>query len=103
MVSNLQSAYADLKSMQDRLVKSERLRVIGELSSGVAHEFNNLLTAILARVQLMGLSYHDTETQRSLRLIEKATMDAAGVVRRLQSFSKEQRTGTFTNVPVAKL
>lgn len=103
LVEKLQTAYSDLRSMQERLVRSERLRVLGEVSSGVAHEFNNLLTAILARVQLMGLGSPDREQRTHLALIEKATLDAAGVVRRLQSFSREQRTGTFVPVPLSEV
>lgn len=103
LVSKVQSALSDLKATQDRLVRSERLRVIGEVSSGVAHEFNNLLTAILARVQLMGLACDDREQQSHLALIEKATLDAAGVVKRLQSFSRQQRTRDFVLVSVGEL
>jgi|GEM_PF-6423505 len=103
LVSKLQKAYAEVRTMQDRLVKTERLRVLGEVSSGVAHEFNNLLTAILARVQLMGLSVPDQEQRAHLALIEKATLDAAGVVRPLQSFSRQQRTNTFVSVLVAEV
>ncbi len=103
LVSKLQKAYAEVRTMQDRLVKTERLRVLGEVSSGVAHEFNNLLTAILARVQLMGLTVPDKEQRAHLALIEKATLDAAGVVRRLQTFSRQQRTNAFVSVPVAEV
>jgi signal transduction histidine kinase/ActR/RegA family two-component response regulator len=103
LVADLQRSYAELKAVQERLVRGERLRVIGELSSGVAHEFNNLLTAILARVQLMSLNYLDPEMRRDLALVEKAAMDAAGVVRRLQTFSRQQRQGHFTVVNVAEV
>lgn len=103
LVANLQSAYAELRTMQERLVRSERLRVLGEVSSGVAHEFNNLLTAILARVQLMGLSCPDPEQRTHLQLVEKAAMDAAGVVRRLQTFSRHERTGKFVVVDVGEV
>lgn len=103
MVTKLQTAYADLRNMQDRLVRSERLRVIGEVSSGVAHEFNNLLTAILARVQLMSLTADEPEQRQHLGLIEKATLDAAGVVKRLQSFSREQRTSKFQQLLLGEL
>jgi len=85
LVTDLQRSMADLKAMQERLIRGERLRTIGELSSSVAHEFNNLLTSILARVQLMGLSPHPGETVRDLQLIESACLDAARVVRRLQT------------------
>ena len=101
LVEDVQRSLTELKAVQDRLVKGERLRVMGELSSGVAHEFNNLLTAILARIQMMGLSYLPSEAKRDLDLIEKAALDAAEVVRRLQSFSRQQRQADFKTLDVS--
>lgn len=103
LVEDVQQSFAELKAMQDRLVRGERLRVIGELSSGVAHEFNNLLTAILARIQMMGLNYLPPEARKDLELVEKAALDAAAVVRRLQSFSRSQRQADFTTVDMAEI
>lgn len=103
LVADLQQSMDELRAMQDRLVRGERLRVIGEMSSGVAHEFNNLLTSILARVQLLNLNYLAPELKKDLGLIEKACLDAAEVVRRLQSFSKKQRQGSFRTVDVTEM
>ncbi|MHC5012619.1 MAG: ATP-binding protein, partial [Planctomycetota bacterium] len=103
LVEDVQSSYAELKSVQDRLVRGERLRVIGELSSGVAHEFNNLLTAILARIQMMSLNYLSPDLRKDLDLIEKAALDAAEVVRRLQTFSRQQRQADFTTLDMSEV
>ncbi len=103
LVEDVQRSLTELKDVQDRLVKGERLRVMGELSSGVAHEFNNLLTAILARIQMMGLSYLPSEAKRDLDLIEKAALDAAEVVRRLQSFSRQQRQADFKTLEMGEI
>ena len=80
LIEDLQRSFARTKAMQDRLLRGERLRVIGELSSGVAHEFNNLLTAILARIQMMALNYLEPGARKDLDLIERASLDAAAVV-----------------------
>ena len=45
-------AYGELASAQDQLVRTEKLRALGEMASGVAHDFNNLLASILGRAQL---------------------------------------------------
>jgi signal transduction histidine kinase/ActR/RegA family two-component response regulator len=103
LVADLQNSMDELKAMQERLVKGERLRTIGELSSGVAHEFNNLLTSILARVQLIGLNQVDSELRRDLGTIEKACLDAAEVVRRLQTYAKQQRQGDFKPVDLCDI
>jgi signal transduction histidine kinase/CheY-like chemotaxis protein len=98
LVEDVQRSLAELRSVQDKLVRGERLRVIGELSSGVAHEFNNLLTAILARIQMMGLGTIPVDVRQDLDIIEKAALDAAEVVRRLQTFSRQQRQAHFATV-----
>ncbi len=103
LIEDLQRSFARTKAMQDRLLRGERLRVIGELSSGVAHEFNNLLTAILARIQMMALNYLEPGARKDLDLIERASLDAAAVVRRLQGFSRRQRQADFTTVDLGSL
>jgi signal transduction histidine kinase/ActR/RegA family two-component response regulator len=103
LVDDLQQSYRDLKTMQERLLQGERLRVIGELASGIAHEFNNLLTAILARIQLMELGNIPLDVRDNLAQIERAAMDAAGVVRRLQGFTKNKRATELQVVDVAGL
>ncbi len=103
LVADLQNSMAELKAMQERLVRGERLRTMGELSSGVAHEFNNLLTSILARVQLIGLTQLDPDLRHDLTMIERACMDAAEVVRRLQSYAKQQRQRNFELLDMADI
>jgi signal transduction histidine kinase/CheY-like chemotaxis protein len=103
LVADLQRSYSDLKAAQERLIRGERLRVMGEMTSGVAHEFNNLLTAILARLQLLNLGYLAPEVRSHLALIEKAALDAAGVIRRLQSFSKDRRQQDYSLVDMSEV
>lgn len=103
LVADVQNSMAELRAMQERLVRGERLRTMGELSSGVAHEFNNLLTSILARVQLISLEPVSAELKHDLDLIEKACLDAAEVVRRLQSFTRREREEDFTPVNMREI
>jgi signal transduction histidine kinase/ActR/RegA family two-component response regulator len=95
LVVDVQTSLRHLKETQAQLVRGERLRALGELSSGVAHEFNNLLTSILARVQLISLGALAPSLRSDLTIIERACLDAASVVRRLQTFSRSERQGHF--------
>jgi len=103
LLADIQRSYAELRSAQERLVRGERLRVMGELAGGVAHEFNNLLTAILARIQLLSLEPLPVAFQREIGMIQKAALDAAEVVRRLQSFSRNQRQTDFQRLEIGEI
>ncbi len=79
------------KQLEQQLLQTERLRALGEMSSGVAHDFNNILGAILGRAQLLHRVMKDEEAKRGLEAIEKAALDGANTVRRLQHFTRRRR------------
>ncbi|MBI3781614.1 MAG: response regulator, partial [candidate division NC10 bacterium] len=83
------------KQLEQQLLRAERLHALGEMSSGVAHDFNNILGAILGRAQLLRRAERDEETHRGLEAIEKAALDGANTVRRLQHFTRKRREEEF--------
>jgi PAS domain S-box-containing protein len=80
----------DKKKMEEQLLQAEKLRAVGEMASGVAHDFNNALAAILGNTQLMLYSVQDEEFKESLKTIEKVAKDSAQTVRRLQDFTRRK-------------
>jgi len=52
-MEDLKGAYAELEKMKDELAQAEKLRAIGELAAGVAHELNNPLTTIIGLADLL--------------------------------------------------
>lgn len=88
LVESLQRAYEDLKATQDQLVASERLHALGEMASGVAHDFNNILGAILGRAQLLLMRTQDESVAKGLGVIEQAARDGAATVKRIQDFTR---------------
>lgn len=79
------------KQMEERLIQSEKLRALGEMAAGVAHDFNNILGAILGRVQLIKLGLRrmsDEVVQNELGIIEQAAMDGAHTIKKLQEFTR---------------
>ena len=84
-------AYQDLKAAQDQLVRAEKLRALGEMASGVAHDFNNVLAAILGRVQLILRRVEDPTLRQWLSIVERAALDGAKIVRQLQEFTHIRR------------
>ena len=86
--NELSKAYAELKAAHDLMVQSESLRALGEMASGVAHDFNNMLSIILGRAQLALGTTKDSRMVRDLRIIEQSAIDGAKTVRRLQDFAR---------------
>jgi len=91
-------AYGELAAAQDHLVRTEKLRALGEMASGVAHDFNNLLAAILGRAQLLLRRVGDPTTRQWVQVIERSALDGAQTVKRLQEFARVRRDVPFVAV-----
>ena len=79
------------------------MRALGQLASGVAHDFNNSLAAILGRAQLLRRQVNDPALIRNLDIIQTAAEDAAATVRRIQTFARKSAVKEFELVDVAGL
>ena len=88
--ASVRRAYAELHAAQEQLVRSEKLRAIGEISSGVAHDFNNTLGIILGNIQLLLRTTQDERARTKLKAAERAALDGIDTVRRIQEFAKTQ-------------
>jgi PAS domain S-box-containing protein len=77
------------RQLREQVLQAEKLRVVGEMAAGIAHNFNNVLTTILTRAQLLALQVTDaTALQRGLNLIAQAADDGGAIVRRLQKLAR---------------
>lgn len=91
-------ALSELKAAQEKLVQAERLNALGELAAGVAHDFNNVLGAILGRAQILARTLEEPELKKHAEVIETAAEDGAETVRRIQEIGRNESTDDF--VPV---
>ena len=104
MITNLQKARAsiaaqvdderrmreELQSLQQQVIRQERLAAIGVLVSGVAHELNNPLQAILGFAELLQMQKDMPEQARSdLTLIQKESARASAIIRNLSRFGRQ--------------
>ena len=85
------TAFKQLAAAQDQLLRTEKLRALGEMASGVAHDFNNVLAAILGRAQLLIGHLRDPRLREWAQIIDRAAQDGAQTVRRLQEFTRIRR------------
>jgi GAF domain-containing protein/ActR/RegA family two-component response regulator len=96
-------AYGELAAAQDQLVRTEKLRALGEMASGVAHDFNNLLASVLGRAQLLMRRVQDPQQLQWLRVIERSALDGAQTVRRLQEFTRIRRDQPMVPLDVTQI
>lgn len=91
------------KKEREFAVRADKLRALGQLASGVAHDFNNSLAAILGRSQLILRRVQDEELVRSLGIIVTAAEDAAATVRRIQTFARKSLAAELELLDLAAL
>jgi C4-dicarboxylate-specific signal transduction histidine kinase len=81
----------ELQSLQRQVIRQERLAAVGLLVSGVAHEINNPLQAILGFAELLQMQHNLPGTvNNDLRLIQRESARACGIIRNLALFARQQ-------------
>jgi two-component system NtrC family sensor kinase len=84
-------AYEDLRRTQEQLLQSEKMSAVGQLISGVAHELNNPLTAILGYAQLLEGAGLDSRSADYVRKLFKQAQRTHRVVQNLLSFARQRK------------
>ena len=97
----LQQAYDDLRQSQQTILQQERLRALGQMASGIAHDINNAISPVTLYTE----SLLDTEPNLSprardyLTTIQHAMEDVAQTVSRMREFYR-QREPQLSLLPV---
>jgi signal transduction histidine kinase/ActR/RegA family two-component response regulator len=102
-VDELSRYITEQERIREKFAQMEKLSALGELASGVAHDFNNTLAGILGRAQLTLMRTQDPEVVRSLRIIVKSAQDGANTVKRIQDFARQRRDKNFEPVAIDQL
>ena len=94
-VEELQEACQSLKQTQTELIFAERVKAIGEIAAGVAHDYNNTLGAIFARVQLARHRLERPEPDalgaaNHLKIAEQVATQGASTIKRIQDFARRR-------------
>src|SRR5262249_32694840 len=84
LYGDLRAALREVEESQRQVVQGERLRALGEMAGGVAHDFNNVLAIVVGRAEVLLNETEDAELQRQLNVIIKVALDAAQTVKRIQ-------------------
>jgi len=84
---------AALEEAREQLFQAQKLEAIGQLTGGVAHDFNNILAVVLSSVEVIQRHLDDKPlVRRMLQLLVKAARRGDGVVRQLLIFSRRGPT-----------
>ena len=88
----LQQAYDDLRQTQQTVIQQERLRALGQMASGIAHDINNALSPVaLYTESLLEREPHLSERGRGyLVTIARAIDDVAATVARMREFYRQR-------------
>jgi len=81
-----------LEQARAELVQAQKMEALGQLSGGVAHDFNNVLHVINNAIAILQRKLHDgdEETQRFLDMIRRNADRASSLTQRLLAFSRTQ-------------
>ena len=101
----LQKAYETLKNTQAQLVRTERIKAIGQMAAGIAHDFNNALSVILARTEfilksLVNGTLDRDKTRSDLETIIKTSLQGAETIKRIQDYTRIRRDAPSEPVDV---
>src|SRR6185369_6804939 len=102
-VKDLSHYIAEQERIREQFSQIEKLSALGELASGVAHDFNNTLAGILGRAQLLQRTDDAEKIKRGLDIIIKTAEDGAKTVKRLQDFAQQRRDHNFELVSIDQI
>jgi signal transduction histidine kinase/ActR/RegA family two-component response regulator len=102
-VKELSHYIAEQERMREQFSQMEKLSALGELASGVAHDFNNTLAGILGRAQLLQRTDDLEKVKHGLDIIIKTAEDGAKTVKRIQDFARQRRDHNFELVSIDQI
>lgn len=92
---SVQRDITERKRSEAILRQSQKMEAVGQLTSGVAHNFNNILMIISGHSQLLEKSLgHDTREKKQVTIIHTAVQRGAELVRQLMAYSRAGQLDT---------
>lgn len=93
-ISQLMQAKAEKKKLEEKLTISEKMETVGQLAGGVAHDLNNILSAIVGYPDLLLLNLpKKSKLRKPILTMKKSGQKAAAIVQDLLTLAKRGATG----------
>jgi signal transduction histidine kinase/CheY-like chemotaxis protein len=80
-----------LRSSYELLMRSEKMALMGQIVSGLAHELNNPLTIVIGNVQLMRMREHNEKNLQALARVQDGAERASKIVKNLLTFARQEK------------
>lgn len=103
-LKNLNQVLEEMHRSENAIAHQQRLQIMGTMTGGIAHEFNNFLTPIMGHAELLMMSLpEDSEEYDSAREILQASEKAKDVVHQMSAMSRKNVETIFRNLEASKL
>ena len=94
--ADLQAVNQQLHQAVEQLLASEKLAVMGQLTAGIAHEFNNPLAIMMGHLDLIRITLNDPESTKTLRLLDEQVQRMRNIVQKLLQFCRPDEYASYT-------
>ena len=103
-LKSLNQVLEEMHRSENAIAHQQRLQIMGTMTGGIAHEFNNFLTPIMGHAELLMMSLpEDSEEYDSAREILQASEKAKDVVHQMSAMSRKNVETIFRNLEASKL
>ncbi|MFH0930490.1 MAG: ATP-binding protein [Candidatus Zixiibacteriota bacterium] len=92
------SLQQELKERMNQLIQAEKFKAVGKLTSALMHDFNNFLSIIIGRAQLLSVQIRDPNLSKHTEAIIKVSTQAADIIQRLNQFGVPIPEKEFRNL-----
>ena len=101
-LAELERSNAELRASREALARSEKLRALGQMAAGIAHDLKNILNPLGLQVQLLRrrLAREPARAPEVLADMEEALRTGLGVVDRLRTFGRQEPEGQVEAIDI---
>jgi PAS domain S-box-containing protein len=90
-IGTISTDITDQKHAEAQFAHSQKMEAVGQLTGGMAHDFNNILTVVIGMSEVLADAVADKpELAATVRMIDEAASRGAGLIHNLLAFSRKQ-------------